>query len=351
MIISFSLQLISRTWYSVKYVKMKVSIIIPVYNVSHYIRRCLQSVVDQTYTNLECILVDDCGSDNSMDLAQDYIKGYKGNIAFTILRHESNKGQSAARNTALRVAKGQYVYFLDSDDSITTNCIESLMFQADKHPEADFIQGNTLDNTGNISHYGWNTHLPEFCNNHDELENYLLFVVVTSAWNKLIKREFIINNQLYFPEGIIHEDLYWCFFLAKYTKAVSFVNEGTYFYYINDNSTITAPSKEARIRRYTSRLYASDAFCEELGKNQKASKCQRLYLAGNLTCTMIEVAALHSLRHWSIFWRHVIKLYFTHSKLSLWQHIFFLFLMPPLCFPIGIKGWYWRVQRYIVNRI
>ena len=330
---------------------MKVSIIIHVYNVSPYIERCLQSVVNQTYTDIECILVDDCGSDNSIDLAQAFIDGYKGNIKFSILYHTKNKGLSAARNTALQHTTGKFVYFLDSDDTITVDCIESLVAKAIKYPNVDFVQGNILDEQGNICNYGWHTQLPEYCDNHDKLEKYLLFVVVTSAWNKLLKTSFLTEHHLLFPEGIIHEDLYWNFFLTKHTKAVSFVNKGTYSYYINPNSIVTSLDPNVRIKRYSSRLYASEAFCTDLDKEQKASKNQRLFIAGNLTSAMIEVAALHSLKHWFTFWQHVLKLYASHKHLTLWQHIFFFFLMPPLCFPIGIKGWYWRVQRYIVSKI
>lgn len=330
---------------------MKVSIIIPVYNVATYIKRCLQSVVDQTYIDMECILVDDCGSDNSIDLALDFINNYKGHIAFTILHHENNKGLAAARNTGLKYAKGEYIYFLDSDDAITTDCIEELTSLVMKYPDAAFAQGNYLDREGHICKYGWNVHLPEYCDEHDKLENIILSIVVTSACNKVIKKSFLTEHGLCFPEGIIHEDMYWSFFLAKNTRCACFLNKGTYIYYINDNSIMTSISHLSRIKRYTSRLYASDAFCADLDKEGKSSKRQRHYIAGNLTCAMIEVAALHSLKHWYTFWRHVCRLYVNHSKLTFWQHILFLFLMPPLCFPIGIKAWYWRVQRYIVNNI
>lgn len=330
---------------------MKVSIIIPVYNVAPYIERCLQSVVDQTYKDIECILVDDCGNDNSIELAQVFINEYKGDVPFTILHHDKNKGQSAARNTALRHTKGEFVYFLDSDDAITSDCIEVLMSMAIKYPDAVFVQGNFLDRDMKISRYGWKTQLPEYCYEQEMLEKFILFTVVTSACNKVIKKSLFTEYHLYFPEGIIHEDMYWCFFLAKYTKAAAYINKGTYIYYINDDSTMTAVSDQARIRRYSSRLYASKAFCADLDKEKKASRCQRHYIAGNLTSAMMEVAALHSLKHWCTFWLHVWKLYTSHKKLTFWQHIFFLLLMPPLCFPIGIKGWYWRVQKYIVNRI
>ena len=330
---------------------MKVSIIIPVYNVSKYIKRCLQSVVEQTYQDIECILVDDCGNDNSIEIAQDFIDTYKGNISFSVLHHDQNRGLSAARNTAIKQATGDYVFFLDSDDAIPSYSIESLMTLAIKYPQADYIQGNIADEAGNTIKYSWKIAIPEYCNKHENLEKYLLSIVVNSAWNKVIKTSFLTSNKLYFPEGIIHEDLYWTFFVSKYAKAVGFVNKGTYTYYINENSIITNPTCQARIKRYSSRLIASEAFCADLDKERHASKYQRLYVAGNLTSAMIEVAALHSSHHWCIFWRHVLKLYNSHSRLTFWQHILFLFMMPPLCFPIGIKGWYWRVQRYIVNNI
>ena len=330
---------------------MKVSIIVPIYNVAPYIKRCLQAVADQTYKDIECILIDDCGSDNSIDLAKEFIYEYKGSILFTILHHDKNKGLSAARNTGLRYAKGEYVYFLDSDDAITSDCIESLMDFAKKYPDAAFVQGNFLDEEGNINRYGWHMHLSEYYKNHDELEELILSKVVTSACNKIIKKTFLTDLNLIFPEGILHEDMYWSFFLAKYTKAAAYVNKGTYIYYCNNNSIVTSLSNQSRIKRYSSRLYASDAFCSNLEKEKKSSKRQRLYIAGNLTSAMIEVAALHSLKHWFIFWRHILKIYVNHKKLTFWQHVLFLFMMPPLCFPIGIKGWYWRVQRYIVNNI
>lgn len=330
---------------------MKVSIIIPVYNVAKYIKRCLQSVVDQTYQDIECILVDDCGSDNSIELAQEFIQGYHGCIEFKLLHHDYNKGLSAARNTAIKQATGDYIFFLDSDDAIPSDSIESLMALAIKYPQADYIQGNLLDEAGSTIKYSWKKSIPEYCDKHEDLEKYIFFIAVNSAWNKIIKISFLTENNLFFPEGIIHEDLYWSFFVAKYVRAVGFVNKNTYTYYINDNSIITNLTKQARIKRYSSRLIASEAFCAELDKEQYASKYQRLYVAGNLTSAMIEVAALHSLHHWCIFWRYVFKLYHHHSKLTFWQHLLFLFMMPPLCFPIGIKGWYWRVQKYIVNRI
>ena len=96
-----------------------VSVIIPVYQVSDYVERCLLSVMNQTYQNIECIIVDDCSTDDSVAKCDRLISTYKGPIKFQILHHERNRGLSAARNTGTDAATGEYIFYLDSDDEIT----------------------------------------------------------------------------------------------------------------------------------------------------------------------------------------------------------------------------------------
>ena len=105
-----------------------VSIIIPVYGVENYIERCLYSVMqqDSKSVSLECILVDDCSPDNSINIAEKMIKDYSGGIRFEILSHEKNQGLSVARNTGMNSAKGRFLFFMDSDDYITDDCIVKL---------------------------------------------------------------------------------------------------------------------------------------------------------------------------------------------------------------------------------
>ena len=119
---------------------MKVSIIIPVYNVSKYIERCLKSALDQTWKDLEIILVDDCTPDDSMDIARSVLETSSRSNMVTILKHEKNRGLSAARNTGIRQAKGDYLYFLDSDDYLPVNSIELLADAAIRH-NVDFVIG------------------------------------------------------------------------------------------------------------------------------------------------------------------------------------------------------------------
>ena len=96
--------------------KYLVSIIIPVYKVEAYIERCLTSVMHQTYQDsaIECVLVDDCSPDKSISLAQDMISRYHGNIDFTIIRNDKNRGLSVSRNNGIEHATGKYLFFLDS---------------------------------------------------------------------------------------------------------------------------------------------------------------------------------------------------------------------------------------------
>lgn len=103
-----------------------ISVIIPIFNVEPFLKECLDSVVSQTYQNLEVLLIDDCGTDNSLTLAQDYIKNYNGSINIRIISHHKNGGLSASRNTGLDHAKGDYIFFLDGDDVIASSALEKL---------------------------------------------------------------------------------------------------------------------------------------------------------------------------------------------------------------------------------
>ena len=97
-----------------------VSIIVPVYNASNFIATCIDSVSRQTANGgVECLFIDDCSSDNSTELISDYIQSYKGDIEFRLLKQTKNQGPSAARNRGIIEAKGDFLFFLDSDDELS----------------------------------------------------------------------------------------------------------------------------------------------------------------------------------------------------------------------------------------
>lgn len=117
-------------------IKGLISIIIPVYQVSDYVERCIRSVMSQTFMGIECIIVDDATEDDSIKKCQQLIEEYNENlegkerIIFKILRHEKNRGLSAARNTGTKAAIGEYIFYLDSDDEITLDCMDKMMLMA-----------------------------------------------------------------------------------------------------------------------------------------------------------------------------------------------------------------------------
>ncbi|OKZ27656.1 MAG: hypothetical protein BHV84_03665 [Prevotella sp. AG:487_50_53] len=217
---------------------MKVSIIIPVYNVSQYIVRCISSVINQIYTNIECIIVDDHSKDDSMKLCKNIISNYRGPISFIFLTHKSNRGLSAARNTGTQQATGDYIYYLDSDDEIYPTTILDLIKISKQYPDAEIIQGKTFSNQ-NQEYYNYQPSQLYLTNNKEIQNVFYTTNFPINAWNKLIKKDFIVKNNLNFKEGIIHEDELWCFFTIKKLTSIAFSQEYTYKHYIREGSIMT----------------------------------------------------------------------------------------------------------------
>lgn len=217
---------------------MKISIIIPVYNVEDYIIECLQSVANQTIAEgVECILIDDCGTDNSTRLATDFIANYQGTIKFTMLHHNHNRGLSAARNTGIKAAKGDYVYFLDSDDTIDADCMELMYSYVEKYGNVDLVQGSFYENEE--EHMTGSPYcLPEFTDDRKVVKSFLLTFAgdVVGAQSRLVRRLMLLKKNLFFKEGIIHEDNLWTFFLAKHVLSMAFCSKATYYHRFNPSS-------------------------------------------------------------------------------------------------------------------
>lgn len=210
---------------------MDISVIVPIYNVENYILECLQSVAVQTKTkDVECILVDDCGTDNSVKVAEQFISAYEGDISFALLHHPENRGLSAARNTGIKNAKGKYLFFLDSDDTIKPDCLDKLFSLAEKY-HADMVQGSYVSDLESMKLFE-KSQLPEFSDDKSFIKRTLLNYDVNPvmAQNRMARKQLVVDNNLWFKEGIIHEDLYWSYFLAKVVDKMCFCKEKTYFY-------------------------------------------------------------------------------------------------------------------------
>ena len=223
---------------------MDISIIVPVYNVEDYIERCVLSIINQAYSDIkiECILVDDNSPDLSLKKARRLIDQYSGDIIFRTIRHERNLGLSSARNTGMRNATGKYLYFLDSDDDIDKLCIQKLWDVVLKYPGIQMVMGNYYDRR--IGKDGINKlRIPNgIINNYQLLEMYYIGYIPVVAWNSLILRDVIDENNLSFKEGLIHEDLLWSLQLFLHINYFYFVPEITLYYEFNPKSIMTGQS-------------------------------------------------------------------------------------------------------------
>lgn len=211
-----------------------ISIVIPVYNVEKYVRRCIESVQKQTYKNLEIILVDDGSTDSSGKICDEYANKDQRIVVI----HKKNGGLSDARNKGINIAQGKYIGFVDSDDWISEKMYEILYNNIIKY-EAD-ISSCELIRTRNVN---------EIINNqkyNNEVYTYnldeymkIFFKVGTQkcvyyAWNKLYKKE-LIEKDLY-PIGLTSEDVEGTFKALIKCQRIVNVNYPYYYYFINENS-------------------------------------------------------------------------------------------------------------------
>ena len=242
---------------------LKVSVIVPVYNVSEYIERCWDSIRNQTYKNIEVLFVDDCGTDDSVAKLEGYLAA-EDTVDARILHHSRNRGLSAARNTGLEAATGEYVYFLDSDDDITEDCIESLVSPLTEK-KYDFVVGDySVVGDGKYSPLSLSTGAVE--TQEEVLRTYAAGEWYVMAWNKLCRRDFLIDNNLFFREGLIHEDVLWTFQVACKAQSLYVCNDVTYNYNVRGASIMTSMSIERDLRVY---LDVFDAIVDFIRSEQR----------------------------------------------------------------------------------
>lgn len=205
-----------------------ISIIIPVYNTDEYIKKCLMSVIRQTYKNLEIIIINDGSEDNSLSICEDIAEEDPRISIYS----QKNGGIGFSRNHGIDLAKGKYIYFIDSDDSISPTCIESLVKLAMKYPSVDIVQGGMQVDQEPVSTYYNRKHVPEYSANKKWIKKAFLRrkPIPVTPWNKLVRLDLIQRCNLYFINGIKHEDEDWSFYLAKNVQSIAFCFEVTYFY-------------------------------------------------------------------------------------------------------------------------
>ena len=213
-----------------------VSIIVPIYNIEGYIRECIDSILAQTYSDFELILVDDGSPDNCGRICDEYAEK---DVRIKVI-HKENGGLTSARNAGLSVAKGDWIMHVDGDDWIEPDMIESLI-EAAKATEADLVFSDFIKygpNAGNNQLPSWNS------DKIDSMSRYIAYVM-TTIWGSIAKRSLYIDHSLKSPEGISYcEDFHLIVRLCHYAKKIANVHRPFYHYRYRPTSIMSNMSRK-----------------------------------------------------------------------------------------------------------
>lgn len=326
---------------------MKFSVIVPIYNVEDYLRACVDSVLAQDFRDYEIILVDDGSPDNCGKICDEYAEKYPQ--IKTI--HKENGGLSDARNFGIKEAKGEYLIFLDSDDYWEgTNVLSDLsdILEKDNHPdlilhgytkineieERPYFSNLKIENKGFIADFG-----------------YLVSkgIYFSNAWTKIIKKDILVNNNLFFEKGLLHEDMPFSFDLASYIRTYSIYNSGFYRYRVRENSISTRLSKRNiehlsnSILNKLNILLINRDIKDELKKGLEKFMANNMYycVSNFLELPFRDLLSLYPLqkRIWdksNSLWgrKYIRKVYFNRKNLG----VFPLGLIILICFLLGKGG-------------
>lgn len=210
-----------------------ISVVVPIYNVEKYLNRCIDSILSQTYSNLEIILVDDGSTDNSGIISDEYAL-FDSRVKVI---HKKNGGLSDARNYGIKAAHGEYITFIDSDDYVRNDYVEVLysLIQKNNSEISVAICKKVYENNDQKSIYNVKKRIEITDNKFTMLEHMLYQKLYdTYAWAKLYKLS--LFNDVKFPKGKLYEDLATIYKLILKSSKVSYINEEIYYYFIRNNS-------------------------------------------------------------------------------------------------------------------
>lgn len=246
--------------------KITISVVIPVYNVAPYIRRCITSVMQQTLPATECIIVNDASTDDSLELCRQLIDGYTGSTRFVVLCHDRNRGISAARNTGTDAATSTHIYYLDSDDEMTPDCLEKMAAAIGNDDSIEMVMGGVrkdwselrgrkaqLKQWLNIKWVNWQSKHIKRKNRelkgNDEVYGWYYQEGkkrTNTVWNRLLKLSFVKENNLYNKEGLLLEDRLWNYYLIRCLRHAIILPDVTYIYYRRPASIVASISAEKK---------------------------------------------------------------------------------------------------------
>ena len=260
----------------------KVSVIIPVYNTQPWLKECLDSVLRQTMADFEVICVDDGSTDRSGDILREYAAK---DARFCVIS-QKNKGQSAARNAGINIARGTYIYFLDSDDYIEPDLLETACRELDnKKLDIVFFDTVVFGETGisqetvdiKNKYYTMHGDYSEVFKGEDLLFNFLKNGdFCSSVCKQIVRKDFLEEHQLRFYEGIINEDDLYTFKATALARRAAYVHRVFFHRRLRMNSTVTKPVDFQSPYGYF--VCIKECYCFLLQQNYDAEKRQRFFM-------------------------------------------------------------------------
>ena len=290
-----------------------ISVIVPCYNQAQYLDECLQSVLDQSYQNWECIIVNDGSSDDTEEIANKWSKNDE-RIKYI---YKENEGLSSARNLGVKISLGEFIYFIDSDDSLNGNGVFDL-FISNLTENIDFIcadlQEIYIDKTVTEHYFTLGYERNRILENENILEDFLLKKFPVIACNKLISKNLLLKNSIFFREGILHEDELFALDLCINSNKVLVLKEITYNYNRKNATSITRESKN-NIKAIDDKIIIiNEYFKVAVAQNDYFKKIFFIKI-NRLANSIIENKMLLSnYKKWNFYYKKVLNIYIKYNN-------------------------------------
>lgn len=220
--------------------EVKVSIIIPVYNAGEFLDTCLASVTNQTLQEIEIICIDDASTDDSYDILQRYACQ---DDRIILLHNDVNRGQSNARNRALKIAKGEYIQYVDADDFIELSTVQD-NYEIAHENKLELLLTECVIHKSLTSEveFGNKKELSPVCTGY-EVCKYLSYKFCLATWAYFVNLKFLRKNNIKFKEGIVHEDVLIAYYMLKNAKRSMYYSKPNYHYLTYNSYTTGNPDK------------------------------------------------------------------------------------------------------------
>lgn len=312
---------------------MKITIITPVYKVSDFIERCAVSLFEQTYNDIEYIFIDDCSPDDSIDKLNNIVAMYPDRTSdIKIVRHSINYGVAAARNTGLANATGEYIYYVDADDWLEKDAIETMVKQAEA-TDADIIAvGWYLSFIQNERKMP----MPDYTNARCALKAMLGGQMRWNLWLYMIRRNIYRKYDFKYIEGEnVGEDMYMLIRLFSRAEIISFIHKPLYHYVRQNSNSITQATPFSQLRKVWGNLSAAVDYLTNNFEDEFADEIN--YMKLNVKFPLLISSEISSYKEWQNYFKEAHPYIWSNKTQSVRSRVLQI---------LALKKQYWAVKLY-----